>query len=93
MLVGRRQNQIVRRCGWGIQHQGTHFRIAPRGIQRGVSAQVDSVNADRAGELRLARSGFQRMQIIDRGGRVVAFHAAEERPVNRRILAVSAQVG
>ena len=33
------------------------------------------------------------MQIIDRRRRVIAFHAAKECPVNRWILAMSAQVG
>ena len=41
--IRRSANEIVRRCGRGIQRQRAYFRVAFRGVQRRICAQLDSV--------------------------------------------------
>src|SRR2546430_462313 len=93
MSTGRCANQIVW-CGRRrIQSQRANFRIALRGVQRGVCAQLDPVNADSTRYLRLVRGGSQSMEIINCRGHVITFDGAKQTPAYQRLFSVSAQIG
>src|SRR2546429_8520468 len=91
--AGRCAYQIVGRGRSRIQSQRANLRIALRGVQRGVCAQLDPVNTDSTRYLRLVRGGLQSMEIINRGCHVITFDGAKQTPAYQRVFSVSAQIG